>query len=105
RIDDVQLWLPQQWAVHARFRRDKTALICGDRRLTWGEVNAGMNRIANALISRGVSQGQKVALVMSNSIEMFLVMGGISKAGACMVPLSTLLKPEQIATLAADSGA
>lgn len=104
-IDNVQLWLPRQWAVHAHFRRDKTAVICGERRLTWGEMNAGMNRIGNALIARGISRGGKVAVIMSNSIEMLLVMGGIAKAGACMVPLSTMLKAEQIGMLLNDSGA
>lgn len=103
-IDNVQLWLPRQWAVHAQFRRNKTAVICGDRRLTWEEMNQGMNRIANALLARGAGRGTKVAVLMSNSIEMLLVMGGIAKAGACMVPLSTMLKPDQIAMLLNDSG-
>jgi acyl-CoA synthetase (AMP-forming)/AMP-acid ligase II len=104
-IDDAHVTLPEIWATHARFSPDKTAAICGEKRLSWAEFDAGTARIANLLLAQGVSRGESVALVMANSLDMLLVMFGIVRAGACMVPVSALLTPPQIATMIADSGA
>jgi acyl-CoA synthetase (AMP-forming)/AMP-acid ligase II len=97
--------MPSVWAAHARFAPERIAAICGDRLLTWGAFDRATNRVANALQSIGVQPDAPVALVMTNSIEMLEVMFGIIKAGACMVPISGLLTPPQIATMMADSGA
>ncbi len=93
------------WAAHARFAPDRIAAICGDRSLTWGAFDRVTNRVANTLLAMGVTHDEPVALVMTNSIEMLEVMCGVVKAGACMVPISGLLTPPQIATMMADSGA
>ena len=102
-LDDTQVYLPDLWATHARFHGDKAAVVCGARRESWRELNAGFNRVANRLRSAGIGRGDKVAVLMSNSIEMLHVMFGIVKAGACVVPVSTLLTPEQVAALLDDS--
>jgi acyl-CoA synthetase (AMP-forming)/AMP-acid ligase II len=104
-IDDAHVSLPEIWATHARFSPDKIAAICGEERLSWAEFDAGTARIANLLIAEGVSRGEPVALVMTNSLDMLQVMFGIVRAGACMVPVSALLTPPQIAAMIADSGA
>ncbi|GGI73636.1 4-coumarate--CoA ligase [Polymorphobacter multimanifer] len=93
------------WATHARFAPDRTAAICGDRQLSWGEFDRGTNRVANALLALGAGRNVPVALVMGNSLEMLLLMFGIVKAGACMVPVSGMLAPPQLAGMLADSGA
>lgn len=93
------------WATHARFAPGRTAAVCGDRRLSWGEFDRGTSKVANALLALGAGHDAPVALVMTNSLEMLQVMFGIVKAGACMVPVSGLLTPAQVATMLADSGA
>lgn len=93
------------WATHARFAPGRTAAICGDRRLSWGDFDRGTSRVANALLQMGAGHDVPVALVMTNSLEMLQVMFGIVKAGACMIPVSGLLTPGQVATMLADSGA
>jgi acyl-CoA synthetase (AMP-forming)/AMP-acid ligase II len=93
------------WATHARFTPDRTAAICGERRLSWAEFDSGTSRVANALIALGAGHDVPVALVMTNSLEMLQVMFGVVKAGACMVPVSGLLTPPQVAAMVADSGA
>ena len=93
------------WATHARFAPDRTAAICGDRRLSWGDFDRGTSKVANALLVLGAGRDAPVALVMTNSLEMLQVMFGIVKAGGCMVPVSGLLTPTQLATMIADSGA
>ena len=104
-IDAPAASLTTIWAMHARFAPGRTAAICGDRRLGWGEFDRGTSRVANALLGLGAGHDVPVALVMSNSLEMLQVMFGIVKAGACMVPVSGLLTPAQVATMLADSGA
>lgn len=93
------------WAAHARFAQDRTAVICGPRRQTWGEFDRATSRVANALLTMGVRHDEPVALVMTNSLQMLEVMFGIIRAGACMVPISGMLTPAQIATMMADCGA
>jgi len=103
-LDDAQAYLPDVWSAHARFRPEKIAVICGKRRETWRELNAGMNRVAHALLTAGVSRGDRVAVLMDNSVDMLHVMFGIAKSGACVVPISTMLTAEQVATMVNDSG-
>ncbi len=105
QLDDAQLFLPELWATHAEFHPDKVAVVCGDHRLTWHDLNSGFNRVANRLTESGIGRGDKVAVVMNNSIEMLIAMFGVSKAGACLVPISTLLTAEQVAGLIDDSDA
>lgn len=93
------------WSTHARFAPDRVAAICGNRQLSWGEFDRGTSRVAKALLQMGIGHDVPVALVMGNSLEMLQVMFGIVKAGACMVPVSGLLTPQQVAVMLADSGA
>jgi acyl-CoA synthetase (AMP-forming)/AMP-acid ligase II len=104
-LDDTQVFLPEVWASHARFRADKPAIVCGGVRLTWGELNERCNTIANALLERELGKPARVAVLMSNSADMVAVFLGVMKSGACIVPISTALTPAQIATLLNDSEA
>jgi len=104
-LDRPETSLPEIWESHARFNPAKTAVICGGRRISWQELDSGMNRVANRLILAGVRRGDKVAVVMSNSIDMLFVMYGVVKAGACVVPISMLLREEQVEVLLRDCGA
>ncbi len=104
-LDDAQLCLPRVWETHAEYYPDKTALVCDAERLSWRELNSRLNQVANTLIEQGVGRGDKVAVLMTNSIDMFVIMYGISKAGACMVPISGLLTSLQVKGLVDDSDA
>lgn len=105
RFDDINLVLPDVWAGHARRHPKKQALVCGGHHVTWGDFNAGMNRLANALLAGGVQKGERVAVLMSSSTDAIEAMFGVVKAGACLIPMSSLLTPEQIAGLLNDGGA
>ncbi len=104
-LDAPSAFLPHVWANHARHFPRREAVVCGDVRWSWRQFNEAMNRIANGLIGMGAGQGDKVAVVMTNSAEMAAVLYGIIKAGACVVPVSALLSPAQIAGMIEDSGA
>lgn len=97
--------LPCVWATHARFSGSRAAICHNDRVVTWADFNVQMNRFANALLGAGIGRGASVAVVMGNHAEMMGVLFGTAKAAACVVPLSTLLTPQQLLTLITDSGA
>lgn len=102
-IDDAHVTLPDLWATHAEYAPDKDAVVCGTARRTWRDFDAGMNRVANALIQRGISKGSNVAVLMGTAVETLEVIFGIVKAGACVVPLSTLLTGDQLLHLIRDA--
>ena len=60
--------------------------------MSYGEVNARSNRIANALIARGVAPGESVSVMLPNCEEFIPVWFGILKAGAVMSSINTAYK-------------
>jgi long-chain acyl-CoA synthetase len=83
----------------------RPAVVLGDKRLTYGEVERAASRVANLLASRGVGPGDKVALSCPNLPAFPEVYYGILKAGATVVPLNVLLKASEIAYHLRDSEA
>src|SRR5512135_1924215 len=73
---------------------EKVALVHGPLRVTYGEINNRANSLAHYLASRGVRQGDRVALLMENCLEYVVSYYGILKAGAVAAPLNSDLKPE-----------
>jgi long-chain acyl-CoA synthetase len=90
---------------HARLSPEKEAVICHDTRLTYGQLNAFANRVANALKEMNIGHGDKVALVCPNLPYFPMIYYGILKAGAAVVPLNVLFKPREVAYHLADSDA
>ncbi len=89
----------------ARLEPGREALIAGGRSLTWAELDRSINRIARALIAGGVSAGDHVAMLGSNSAAYVEVMFGTIRAGACAVPLSSYVTAKTRAAMVKDSGA
>lgn len=84
---------------------DRTAIVFGDTRLTYAQVDGAANQVANLLVERGIRPGDKVALSSPNLPYFTTIYYGILKAGATVVPLNVLLKPREVAYHLADSGA
>jgi crotonobetaine/carnitine-CoA ligase len=76
----------------ARTMGDKIVLLHGDTKATYKEVNENANRIANSFLKLGVKKGDKVCLIMGNSMEFVYVRFALAKIGAVMVPVNTALK-------------
>ena len=89
----------------ARNFPDRDAVVLGDTRLTYAQVNGAANQVANLLTSRGVGRGDKVALSCPNIPYFPMVYFGILKTGATVVPLNVLLKGREIAYHLDDSDA
>jgi len=104
-LDYAEITIPEIFSSHGKFRKHQEAVVCGSIRRTWGDFNDNMNRVANALLASGVARGDRVVVMMGNSVEILEVMFGIVKAGCCVVPLSGLLTGQQLASLINDCGA
>jgi acyl-CoA synthetase (AMP-forming)/AMP-acid ligase II len=90
---------------HARYRPDHTAIVFEDKRLTYLELNQNINRLANALLSLGITKGDKLATILPNCLELLEVYWAVAKMGAVVVPLSPLLRGKAMSTLLQDSDA
>ncbi len=90
---------------HARMTPEKEAVIFEDTRITYGELNALANKVANGLREMGIGRGDKVALSCLNLPYFPIVYYGIVKAGAAVVPLNVLFKPREIEYHLSDSDA
>ncbi|WP_028474666.1 long-chain-fatty-acid--CoA ligase [Nocardioides alkalitolerans] len=83
----------------------RDAIVLGDTRLNYAQVNGAANQVANLLVESGIGPGDKVALTCPNLPYFSIVYYGILKAGATVVPLNVLLKSREIAYHLADSEA
>ncbi|MBF6556325.1 MAG: AMP-binding protein [Acidimicrobiales bacterium] len=84
---------------------DEPLVNCGGGWLTVAEVNATSDRLARGLAERGLSKGDRVALISANREEYVLLFFACAKLGAVQVPLNTFLKGELLRYQLADSGA
>ena len=84
---------------------DRTAIVFGDTRLTYAQVNGAANQVANLLVSRGIKPGDKVAISIPNLPYFTIIYFGILKAGATVVPLNVLLTAREVAYHLDDSDA
>ena len=89
----------------ARNVPDRIAVICGETRFTYAEIDAKANQVANALKKIGIGNGDKVALSSPNLPFFPMIYYGILKVGAVVVPLNILLKSREIAYHLGDSDA
>ena len=77
---------------HSRYRPDHLAVVCDEQRLTFRELEAQVNRLANALLSLGLKKGDKLALVLPNCLELLNAYQAAALTGIVVVPLSPLLR-------------
>lgn len=81
---------------------DKVAVIHEKARATYGQINTDADKLGAFLVNRGVLKGDRVVILMENSVEYIVTYYGILKAGAVAVPLSTDLKPDGLSPLLAE---
>jgi len=83
----------------------KTALIAGDQRIPYGELNAMAARFAAALARQGIRKGDRVVIVTPNSAEAIVALFGILKAGGVFLILHHSIKEKKLAYILKDCGA
>ncbi|MET3812092.1 long-chain fatty acid--CoA ligase [Arthrobacter sp. UYEF3] len=94
-------WLPRRRPKSG----SKTALISGDRELSYKQFADRSARLANALRDRGVGKGDRVAYLGENHPSFLETLFGCASLGAIFVPLNTRLAPPELRFQLQDSGA
>ncbi len=83
----------------------KTALIYGQKKISYKELDDLTDRMAQDLRHRGVRRGAPVILMLHNSWEFVVSYFSIARLGAVTVPIDVRLKGEELSSIIADSGA
>ena len=97
--------LPGLLAEHARQRPDATALVVGEQRLNYAELNALADRVAASLQRDGLAPQDVVAICGNTAIEYAAVFLGTLRAGGAVAPLAPGSTAAQLVDMAADAGA
>ncbi len=84
---------------------DRLALVWGERRWTWRELDARVDRFCAALRARGIGKGDRVLVHSRNGNAMFESLWAVLKIGAVWVPTNFRLTPPEVVHLAATSRA
>jgi len=90
---------------NASLNADKAAVLFADKSFSYSELNVYANKVANGLKALGIQPEDRVALGCPNLPYFPMIYYGILKAGAVVVPLNVLLKPDEIAYHLQDSQA
>lgn len=90
---------------HATYRADDLALVHGNYRRTWAELRSDVDRLITGLKREGITTGDKVAMLLDNSVPVVELYWAAAKTGVVVVPLSPLLRGPGLTTLVNDSDA
>ncbi|MGE7955443.1 non-ribosomal peptide synthase/polyketide synthase [Pseudomonas sp. NPDC089530] len=109
--DRTDSGFPAQRLVHelvsdrARENPQAVAVLFGDQQLTYGELESRANRLARALIARGVGPEVRVAIAMPRSAEIMVAFLAVLKAGGVYVPLDVEYPRDRLLYMMQDSRA
>lgn len=110
-FNDTKADYPKDKCVHQLFEEqvlktpDKTAVIACDKTLTYDELNRLSNRIANALIEKGIGVGDIVAFALPRRSYLIATMFGILKSGAAYMPIDPDYPQDRINYMLTESNA
>ncbi len=98
-VMDLAQHLRQQARLHAR----ATALVCADTRLTYAELFAQAQAVADALIAHGLRRNDVVAMDLERGAQAIVLLLAVLLAGAVSVPLDRSYPPARIAAMLEDA--
>jgi long-chain acyl-CoA synthetase len=91
--------LSEMLAKAAASHPQSTAIVYGERRLSFTELDTAANRFADALLEMGITKGDRVAMLLTNTPEHVIIFFAIASIGAISVPLDVKLKYPEIVSL------
>ncbi|HMC16253.1 MAG TPA: AMP-binding protein [Albitalea sp.] len=91
--------------LHATRMPSHPAVVCGDARLSYAELEALANRIANVFRGLGLQRGDHIASLLGNRPQALAVAWGAYRCGLYLTPLATTLAPSELAYLIDDCDA
>src|SRR6267142_3524499 len=92
-------------ATQLEERPDSNAYVYRGGTATFRELHSGASKLAGALKARGIAPGDRVAMVMQDSIELVLAILALMGVGAIAVPINPALSEADICHVINDSGA
>src|SRR5579862_2905403 len=95
--------LRQLFDVSLAARRDQVALEWEGQEYTFGEIDARSNRMASALVRRGLERGDRLCVYLPNRIEMIDLYLACVKLGVIFVPVNILYREREISHIVADA--
>jgi long-chain acyl-CoA synthetase len=95
--------VPYGLVANAAARPERVAIACGERRLTYGDFDRLVNRVAQVLAGHGLRAGGRVALMMANGPEFFAVTQAAGKLAAVAVPVNFHWRETEVAHVLADA--
>ena len=81
----------------------KEAVVCADKRLTFAELNARVNQLANAMLAKGFKRGDKAAVIVENRIEPMEIYNALARIGVISVPVNFRLTAKEKAYIVNNS--
>nr|AAM47273.1 peptide synthetase ScpsB [Saccharothrix mutabilis subsp. capreolus] len=102
-LDVPDTTFPALFEAQAARTPDATALVCGDDRLTFAELDARANRLAHHLIGLGARPERTVAVRLPRSADAVVAVLAVHKAGAVYLPIDPALPTERLDVLLADA--
>ncbi len=99
---------PDLWRLFeasAQAGPEREALVAGERRWSYAELDVEARRVAAGLAALGLSPGDRVAMLVGNRPEFVLALLGILRLGAIAVPMGTRLQTPEIAYILEHCGA
>ncbi|WP_082232809.1 acyl-CoA synthetase [Halobacillus massiliensis] len=100
-----QLLVDQMLIRSARRSPDKAALVSGEVRITYQELNDRVNQLAGWFQRHGIQKGDKAAILLYSGVEYVECLFALAKIGAVTVPINFRLKEKEIQYLLNDSDA
>ena len=103
----MSFWLNlgQIQKLNAKKFPDTVALMDEDRSFTYPELNRRVNRLANSLMALGLQKGDKLAVILENSIEIVELFLATAKTGIVMVPINFRLAGPEVEYIVNNSDA
>ncbi|MFD3445561.1 Pls/PosA family non-ribosomal peptide synthetase [Microbacteriaceae bacterium 4G12] len=83
---------------------NRIAVMCDEKAITYRELEVESNKLARYLRKKGIKRGSRVAILLEKSIESYIAMLGIMKAGASYVPLDPSYPQDRVQYIVQDCG-
>jgi fatty-acyl-CoA synthase len=100
-IPGIGSWLTKRTVLTP----NKEAVVDGEKRFTYQQLNGRVNRLSGALQGLGIKSGDRLSILSINCVEYVETIMAAAKLGAILVPLNWRLTPKELTFILKDSGA
>lgn len=102
---DIGPFVHSAFEARCREQPHKTAVVVGERRVAYGELDGMVNSLAEALHQAGVARGERVLLLLDSGVEFVAALHAVWRIGAVAVPLGPQTKAAKLQHVLADTAA